>query len=291
MKIAITGAQGFIGSALFEKLTHAGHEVSRWVRNPKNTEDKMFVMPNVISSTLFESKPDWIIHAAYVTQFKTAKETWEANIQGSMRLFELAEKQGVKILFLSSLSAHPDARSIYGQSKFQLESALDLSQHLVVKPGVVIGPGGLFLRMIRLLARLRFAILFWGGNQPLYSVALDELTTSCLRLIEQNATGCYHVMEPTVHTMRYFYTALMKALNIKPLMIPLPGDMSLFFVQQLEKIGMHFPISSENLLGLKQARLFKSDLDKIGLCPMTLEQAVTDTFLKLSNLDNQYIKG
>src|SRR5690606_37343363 len=121
-----------------------------------------------------------------------------------------------KILFLSSLSAHPEAQSIYGQAKFQLESTLDVSRHLVIKPGVVIGPGGLFLRMLRLLARLRFALLFWGGKQPVYSVALDDLTSSCVRLIEQNATGCYHVMEPTAQTMRDFYTSLMNVLNIKP---------------------------------------------------------------------------
>jgi nucleoside-diphosphate-sugar epimerase len=291
MKIAVTGAQGFIGSALCQALSLLGHEVSCWVRSPKKPGDKVFVMPDKIEPALFEDKPDWVIHAAYVTQFKTAKKTWAANIKGSMRLFELAQDHGSKILFLSSLSAHVEALSIYGRSKFQLESALDLNKHLIVKPGIVIGPGGLFLRMIRLLQRLWFGVLFWGGTQPLYGVALDDLIAACIQLMEQNAVGRYHVMEAKPHTVKNFYQTLMQALELKPRMLSLPGDISLFAVQQLEKMRIHLPISSENLLGLKQACLFESDLEKIGVSSMSLNQAVAQTLLKLKYSDNKRIQG
>jgi nucleoside-diphosphate-sugar epimerase len=289
MQVAITGAHGFIGSALCQTLTDGGHAVSRWVRNSKKPEDKTFDMPDNITPALFEDKPDWVIHAAYVTQFKTAKQTWEANIKGSMRLFELAEAHGAKILFLSSLSAHPDALSIYGRSKFQLESTLNLNKHVVVKPGVVIGPGGLFLRMIRLLQRLRFSVLFWGGSQPLYGVALDDLTAVCRHLIEQDAVGKVHVMEAAARTVKHFYQALMCALELKPRMLSLPGDISLFAVQQLEKMRIYLPISSENLLGLKQACLFTADVEKIGLSPKNVEQAIAETLLKLRYSGNKQI--
>ncbi|MEY3183282.1 MAG: hypothetical protein RLZ35_1267 [Pseudomonadota bacterium] len=281
MKIAVTGANGFIGQALCDALSSAGHQVFRWIRMPERSNDRRFSMPDNITESLFADKPDWVIHAAYVTQFKRAEATWEANIKGSMRLVELAEKQGAKMLFLSSLSAHEDAASIYGRSKFMVESAIDLKRHLVVKPGVVVGAGGLFLRMIRILQRLRFAVLFWGGDQPLYHIALNDLTHACVQLIEQNAVGRHHLMEPTPYTVKTLYQILMQALSLKPRMLALPGECSLSIVRCLEKMHLYLPISSENLLGLKHARLFDSDIETMGISPITLSDAVSETIAQL----------
>lgn len=45
MKVAISGASGFIGSVLTENLRSAGHDVLRLVRKPENTADAVFWDP------------------------------------------------------------------------------------------------------------------------------------------------------------------------------------------------------------------------------------------------------
>lgn len=96
-KIAITGANGFIGSHLTEYFRNCGYEVIKMVRNPSN-EEIYYDLSNHNLSFEYLSNIDTLIHCASIIDQKnlTDQDLIEINALGTKCLFENALKQGVK---------------------------------------------------------------------------------------------------------------------------------------------------------------------------------------------------
>lgn len=281
IKVAVTGAAGFIGAHLCRALEAKpdAFEVIRWIRTPETSRDRRCILPDVIDERCFQENIDVLVHLAYVTRFKNAEETQKINLQGSQHLFHLAKKHGVKMIFVSSMGAHPEAQSWYGRTKYQLEQALardfrNQSPYCIIKPGLVIGDGGLFERMVATLEKVRFAPLFWGGQQPLQTVSIEDLIQGMMCVLFQEKVGTYHMVESEAHPIKDFYFTLMKHLKIKPRLVSLPGDMVLKLVRWMEYLGIHLPITSDNLLGLKHPYTFASDFSSLGIQPLSMEASI-----------------
>lgn len=99
MKIALTGATGFVGRTLVRCLEDAGHDVVRMVRH--NTGKSS----DIVTGPLEESDPDFlsaslsgidaIAHLAALTHVaanaKDAREAfWRVNVEGTRRLLVAA---------------------------------------------------------------------------------------------------------------------------------------------------------------------------------------------------------
>ena len=83
-----------------------------------------------------------VVHLAY-----DRKAAIELNVEGVKRVFNAAKEAGAsRQIFVSSYSARPDALSEYGRLKYLLESFFLECGQTIVRPGLVIGNGGLFGR-------------------------------------------------------------------------------------------------------------------------------------------------
>lgn len=251
MKILITGANGFIGEQLCKTLTDSNHTVIRLVRHPKTAHDIAFDLKNPAIPNDALSGADMLVHLAYTTRFRTQKEARRVNIGGSLWLFEMCKQRNIPVLFLSSLAAHEDALSFYGRSKFFLEGELDEARDIIIRPGLVVGKGGVFERMLGMLKTIKGAPVFWGGKQPLQTVYIDDLIHQIVFAITNKLSGIFVVAEEKPHTMLDFYHMLFAHLKQRPMMLALPGTFMLYAAKFWESLGVTLPISSENLLGLK----------------------------------------
>ena len=131
--IAVTGANGFVGGALCRDLAARGLTVRPLSR--------------VAGYTLAGPVPplDGVSAVVHCAHDMTAPRL---NVDGTWRLLDAAFRAGVgQFVFVSSLAAHAGARSAYGRAKWELEQRLAHVTGLtvsVVKPGTVLGDGGLF---------------------------------------------------------------------------------------------------------------------------------------------------
>ena len=221
MKILVTGATGFIGSALIKYLTNfPDFSVVGMVRSLKDIscsfgiEFRLGEIGSENRSTINLSDIDVIIHTAgraHVLNDKSAnpiEEFRRVNTYGTLDLARLAGASGVKrFIFLSSIKVNgestyldspfskdsiEDPRDAYGVSKYEAEIGLrkmSLETELevtIIRPPLVYGPGvkGNFSTLIKLISIGSPLPLASLTNNRRSMVGIDNLSSmiaACVR--------------------------------------------------------------------------------------------------------------
>jgi nucleoside-diphosphate-sugar epimerase len=106
------------------------------------------------------------------------------NVEGSRRLIANAIAAGVeRIVFISTISAFESAKSLYGQSKLEVEKMVTATGGVAIRPGLVWGdrPGGMFGSIRAQIARSSTIPTIGDGRYPQYLVHEDDLAAAVLR--------------------------------------------------------------------------------------------------------------
>lgn len=165
LKCLVTGSTGFIGSALCEALTAAGHQVTRLVRRPQPESGPCIVhdLREPLPDGLSLQSYDAILHTAGIAHQQAAAASHVAiNEAATIALARRAARDGIRrFVFLSSVKAMgppEDATrrreaqlsapsGAYAASKRRAEIALaELAgsspmQVVALRPSLVYGPG------------------------------------------------------------------------------------------------------------------------------------------------------
>ncbi|WP_241579846.1 NAD-dependent epimerase/dehydratase family protein [Rosenbergiella nectarea] len=150
--VALTGATGFIGSHIVEKLLSAGFQVRALTRSPShntNLPGMTWVrgsLENESSLVELVTGADVVIHCAGQVRGKNISTFTQANVEGSLRLLRAAEEgtSCKRYLFISSLAARHPQLSWYAHSKALAEQQLVAQASSVsigiFRPTAVYGP-------------------------------------------------------------------------------------------------------------------------------------------------------
>ncbi|MGH9667752.1 MAG: NAD-dependent epimerase/dehydratase family protein, partial [Bryobacteraceae bacterium] len=258
MRVAITGADGFLGSHLARRFLKGGWQVTGLVRDlpGKRLPDGAvryfnYSFPADLDPAALDEPPDALIHCAFVRDAATTSGDTR-NIEAAEFLLRLCRKPGGPgFVFISSMSAHEQAESRYGREKLAIEKLLRAGPGLSIRPGFILGPGGVFLQLAKSLQRLPAIPLFYGGRQPIHTVHVDDVCAAVETAIAKRLGGLLKVGEPEAVAVDEFYRAVVESLGLRKLSVRLPGRFALAFLRTTERLGLRWPISSENLLGLK----------------------------------------
>jgi nucleoside-diphosphate-sugar epimerase len=262
--VAITGANGFIGREMLSFFQQQDFEVHAYVRNPalfqpENASVWHFDL-HTPEKILIPSSLTALIHCAW--DFSASTQSRELNLRALAFLRDECSKRNIPLIFLSSLSAHEEALSVYGKSKLEAEQMLEGMKCLVIKPGLVIGRGGLFLRMLRSIMHSRILFIPGSGRQALQIIDIADLCRITAQAIDDKLSGTLVLAHPELLTIRDFYLLLMQTLGKRPLMIPLPLPLIYRAARLLERLGIRPPVSSDSVLGLMKSRIWPiSDID------------------------------
>ena len=135
MRVAITGANGFIGSHLTTRLTGEGHEVVRIARRELADIDQL--------ATTFAGC-QVIAHCAGINREIGDQTYARVHVESTRNVAAAARTAGVaKVVLMSFLRARPDCGSPYHESKWEAEEIVRNSglDYTVIKAGVVYGRG------------------------------------------------------------------------------------------------------------------------------------------------------
>ena len=277
MRIAVTGATGFVGGELVSYLTKQGHEVIKLQRKSITEANEQFFDMRSKDSIPDLSGIDALIHTAFLKyDKKVLYDSSEINIDTTLALEKACHKSGTQFVFLSTMSAHCEAISQYGKHKYDLEQKLDLSKNLIFRLGLVIGRKGLFDTIKTAISKGAFIPLVGNGSQPIQIILVTDVCRTIEKAIAAKMCGSYTIGTEKVYTLKDLYAAIAVRLNKKPIFISVPYGLVDLVLSTIEALRIPFNVSKENLLGLKQLKAFetKKDLDTLGISILDMDEAL-----------------
>ncbi len=189
MKLAITGATGFVGGRLLELALAAGHQVRALTRRPQAEREGVVWVDGALdrpdSLDRLAEGADAVIHVAGVINAPNAAGFEAGNVTGTSAMLAAAEKAGTKrFVHVSSLAAREPKLSIYGATKAGSEALVSASPlpSAVVRPPAVYGPGDKETLDLFRMAKRGFVLLPPEGRLSLIHV--DDLGRLLLALAD-----------------------------------------------------------------------------------------------------------
>jgi uncharacterized protein YbjT (DUF2867 family) len=235
MRILITGATGFIGSALATALAARGHEVIACShRRSADGGDRCAVdyMRDVDAAAWLPrlAGVDAVINAVGILRESPDASFDALHHRAPAALFRACEAAGVKrVIQISALGADDHATSAYHLSK---KAADDKLRQLgldwtVVQPSVVFGQDGASTRLFLLLASLPIIPLIGRGEQTMQPIHVDDLAALIIKLLEEGRgiKKTVQAIGPRAVTLREMlchYRAGMRLAHTALLPVPIP---------------------------------------------------------------------
>jgi|SRR5690625_1162963 len=252
MRILILGASGFIGAHLTQYAFARGHEVIALCRSGKIEGPVSSVMMWKLGQPIPQqilAEIDCAIHLAHDFNGQAgARLTFEGTLSCAAQL----HAAGIaRQLFFSSYSAGAHAASIYGRSKFAIEQELaKYPEIVIVRPGLVLGEGGLYGRIEKWSRRLPLIPLPDGGHGKVPVVTIEALSRETLRLVTDHAVPAEaNLFEPRLQSLRSLVQKAAKASGKHPWILPVPAMAVIAGLRLAAWLRLPLPVNADNLIG------------------------------------------
>jgi uncharacterized protein YbjT (DUF2867 family) len=192
--LAITGATGFVGSAVLAEALAQGHQVRALARRDQapraGVEWVRGDLDDAAALAALVAGADAVIHVAGLTNTPDPAQFEAANVTGTAKVIAAMKGTGLKrLVFVSSLSARKPDLSAYGASKAKAEALVEASglDWTTVRPPGVYGPRDVdYLEMFR-TAKLGFVPLPPGGASSI--IHAQDLAALLVALAATNAAS------------------------------------------------------------------------------------------------------
>lgn len=239
LRILLTGAGGFIGTALLPQLLAAGHTVRALYHRAVPTQlpggvdaQQGDLLDAGLCRQLCQGM-DLVLHLAGRAHVGGSEADQQRNTLDATRvLADAAVLAGVdRFVFVSSSKARFPAHSPYAAAKRAAEDLL-LERHargelqvLCLRPALVYGPGmrGNLATLLRLLRR-PFLPLFPGSTVPLGMIAREDCCRAilCALQTEALAGGVWELHDGEAHTLDSIVHEVRSWLQLPPPRLRLP---------------------------------------------------------------------
>ena len=196
MKLAITGATGFVGSTVLDTALGQGMTVralTRREQKPREGVDwvKGTLNDNGALQDLITGS-NAVVHIAGLTNTPDPAEFESANVTGTVNMIAAAKAAKVKrFVFVSSLSAREPQLSQYGASKARAEELVSASglDWTMVRPPAVYGPRDVDMFELFRSAKMGLVPLPPGGGTSLiHAQDLADLLLALAKRTKLKAT-------------------------------------------------------------------------------------------------------
>jgi nucleoside-diphosphate-sugar epimerase len=231
--VFITGINGFVGRNLASFFKDKGYVVKGSVSNLSKMKDVQCIADEVTQIRLGEeikdnsipSGIDVFIYAVY------GKNNAASNIESNKQLYKLALAKGCgHHIFISSISADPTNPADYGKVKLELEAFfLEKKNTLIIRPGLVLGDGGLYRNMENFVKSHLIVPLPDGGKYKMAVVGMNQFSEALDILIQKNIVGTYALYRCDLVSLKEIVTEIAKEHKKRIFILPIPIDFTLNF--------------------------------------------------------------
>lgn len=266
MRVAVTGAFGYSGRYIANRLLHDGHEVVTLTNSP----DRPNPFGNQVTAFPFHFKePEKLRDSlrgvqslvnTYWVRFNHQFFTHEEAVANTRILFSAAKEAGVQRIVHVSIT-HPDSASElpYFRGKAMVESALtNLGvSYCILRPAVLFGKEDVLINNIAWsLRHLPVFGVFGSGDYKLQPIYVEDLAQAAARKAEGGDNEIIEAIGPETFTYRELVGKIRGALGVKRPILSVPPALG-YWGSRLVGFFVHdVVITREEIRGLMENRLF-----------------------------------
>lgn len=203
MRVAITGATGFVGSHILNRLVSEGHNVRALARtHPRfnditaSKETVQFIYGDVVTNTGLNEllrDAEAVIHLVGIIQ-EIGNSTFEkVHYEGTRNLVAAAKTLGInRFVQMSALGAKPNGVSKYQTTKWKAEEEVRNSgiPHVILRPSIIFGPGDGFVTQMAQLMKASPLIrpVVGSGTYPFQPIWIENAVDCFVQALTNNTT-------------------------------------------------------------------------------------------------------
>lgn len=294
MEVFMTGATGFVGKHMAQRLINGGHKLTCLARGtsdpgaaPLREMGAEIIAGDILDVGSVSAASDGaeiFIHLVGII-FERRGTTFELiHVEGTRNALAAAKAAGVKqYVHMSALGTGPDAESAYHQTKWAAEEAVRASglDHTIFRPSTIVGPGGEFINMLaRQVRRTPFVPVIGNGAYRMQPISVFDVA-ACFANCINNPRAFNQVYElggPDQLTYNDMMATLFAVMNKRRIRTHIP----VFMVRPVAWLGER--LMSKPLLTSDQLKMLLKDntcdttkmRDELGVDPRPFEQAVRE---------------
>ncbi len=239
MQVFVTGGSGFVGGHLIEALVREGHVVRALARSSGSADKVRAFGAAPVDGDLGTLRTedlegcDAVIHAAaFVEEWGTREQFWEANVVGTTRVLDAAKAVSVRrfvhvgteaalfdghdLIDIDETVPYPKKQKfLYSETKAEAEKRVLAANAngfttISVRPRFVWGPRdtSVLPAVLRMAKEGSFAWLDKGAQRTSTTYVENLTRALCLALDHGEGGRAYFVADDGTRTIREFLTAL-----------------------------------------------------------------------------------
>lgn len=278
MRIAVTGAFGYSGRYITQRLLDADHRVitltnSLKRHNPFGERVRAFPFNFNRPELLVESLrgTDLLINTYWV-RFDHRLFTHDQAISNTKILFRAAKDAGVRrIVHVSITNPDIDSDLPYFHGKAELEAALTSLgvSYCILRPTVLFGKEDVLINNIAWsLRRLPIFGVFGAGDYKLQPIYVDDLAAAAVEKAVGDRNEVVNAIGPETFTYRELVATVQRSLGLKRLVVGVPPELGYWSCRVLGLLVRDVIITRQEIRGLMEGRLCV-DTPPLGMTKLT----------------------
>jgi nucleoside-diphosphate-sugar epimerase len=257
MKVFLTGATGFVGGWVAEKLVEKGYDTICLVRKTSNLRWIEHLPVTLHYGSLFEEKSlekgvqgvDYVLHIAAVTKALKIKEYYRGNVLATENILKICKEKNPlikKIIHVStqavvgpSPSREPISEDVdchpltdYGKSKLESEQIVrNYMKELpitILRPPTVYGPRD--TDVFEVFKNVKFGVNLKVGIKEQYVslIHVFDLAEGIIHAMEasKGKGEIYYICNEEIYEWSEVVNKLSKIMHKKPITLPIPTSLA-----------------------------------------------------------------
>ena len=134
--------------------------------------------------------------------------------------------------------------------KSEKEAFKQLDNVIIIRPGVIIGGGDIFMKRLLPIFKASFFVpLFGDGSTKFQPVFIDDVSLAINQIINTSITGknIYELAGPRIYSYKEFFNHISNFLNKTRVLVPVPMGVMKPMINIAEKTPIS-PLTSEQLM-------------------------------------------
>jgi len=266
MRIAVTGAFGYSGRYIAQRLLASGHEVVTLTNSVKRENpfaEKVrvapfnFDRPELLAQSLRGVE---VLINTYWVRFDHKLFTHAQAVADTRVMFAAAKEAGVRrIVHVSITNPDPHSDLPYFKGKAELEQSLIASglSYCILRPTVLFGKEDVLINNIAwALRRLPVFGVYGEGDYRLQPIYVDDLAAAAVEKAVESKNEIVQAIGPETFTYRGLVRMIAEKLGLSRLIIGVPPSFGYWICRWIGLLVSDVVATREEIRGLMENRLF-----------------------------------